>query len=901
MCRPPPSPSLMTGGPHPCRSDVPDATREGFIFRENTMTPSCRRRIKRVLVSLLAVAGLLTLAVFLAWLTLRQGMDFRQLSISGAEIANLSIRLDKGLVLHAERIDIVAQTADDNAGLEAYIPSIRKWGHLIREIDIGRINYQNHALTILYRNGQFRVENDRFALAATITPGTEGTYHLELADLLVKEYNFTLSGRGSYDRISDRFHFAGLFRTPWTDGSLNFSFSQGQVDARVNTGAFRNLAALLAPLPIDPDVAAWTAANVTAARYRIKELRLRFPLADWRDIEAGSISGTAVAEKAAVRFHPGLDPVLCDRVAVSLHRDRLSFDLHAPRYKNRNLDGSSVYIDHLTGEGTELFVHIRAETRSDEDIHEILNTYRIPFPPLQLSGTTRADLQLTFALPEFTAHARGSFTAKAGDWIWAGILLHAETLSADLNDMTVTIREADVSHKEILRAGISGVVDIAAKHADLECDIGHLDFRSGEMQLLRAVDVRMPVDVDFGTDPVSVHLPHWQTTVLLGEEEKNIEIASLRAVAPVVPLADRLDFSEGSLHIALRHLPADLQFEGEIRIPHTPLFLHSLPVSSFRFQGTRMPGRIEASVNDGRISVTVADRATVRLRDYLVTVDREALGGGDTGQSFPLPLTVTGPRALLDVNGLPLPTLAFEFNAAGPNRTFGAALEQGRFLYEAYGDQLRLTGRELDAQIAGHFIKFADFTNGLLNVTLQGTRSDYIGYIEFTEALIRDYLVMNNIIAFVNTIPALATLSSPGFDQDGYRVQEGFIHFDVEDKLLTIRQLRADGITVNCEARGWVDFNKRRLDLSVELYTMKDYSRIIGLVPLAGYAILGEDGSLSTSLEITGSLDKPDIRTNLARDILLSPLNIIKRTVEWPFKQLEKLNGHPSAPPEPEE
>ena len=59
----------------------------------------------------------------------------------------------------------------------------------------------------------------------------------------------------------------------------------------------------------------------------------------------------------------------------------------------------------------------------------------------------------------------------------------------------------------------------------------------------------------------------------------------------------------------------------------------------------------------------------------------------------------------------------------------------------------------------------------------------------------------------------------------------------------------------------------------------------------AGYALLGEDGHLSTSLLIEGSLDDPKVKTQVTQDILLTPFNIIKRTIKWPFKVIDDLQN----------
>ena len=174
------------------------------------------------------------------------------------------------------------------------------------------------------------------------------------------------------------------------------------------------------------------------------------------------------------------------------------------------------------------------------------------------------------------------------------------------------------------------------------------------------------------------------------------------------------------------------------------------------------------------------------------------------------------------------------------------------------------------------------------------------GVFEFSNVLFKKLALLNNVFSFINTIPALATLSSPGFDDDGYLVNEGIVHFELNNKLLTIQQLRTDGKTINTEAKGWINLENDTLEIRAELISLKDFSKIINTIPLAGYAILGDDGSINTSLLISGSMTKPEIKTHLSKEIVMTPINVVKRTIKWPFKIFDKPEDRENTKPEPE-
>ena len=52
---------------------------------------------------------------------------------------------------------------------------------------------------------------------------------------------------------------------------------------------------------------------------------------------------------------------------------------------------------------------------------------------------------------------------------------------------------------------------------------------------------------------------------------------------------------------------------------------------------------------------------------------------------------------------------------------------------------------------------------------------------------------------------------------------------------------------------------------------------------MVGYILLGDDGSLATTLTLSGKLDDPKIDTAIAKEIVTAPFNILKRTLVYPF------------------
>ena len=61
-----------------------------------------------------------------------------------------------------------------------------------------------------------------------------------------------------------------------------------------------------------------------------------------------------------------------------------------------------------------------------------------------------------------------------------------------------------------------------------------------------------------------------------------------------------------------------------------------------------------------------------------------------------------------------------------------------------------------------------------------------------------------------------------------------------------------------------------------------DFGSSVSKIPLVGYILLGNE-TISASLKVDGKLSNPDVHTQIAKDIIIAPLNIIKRTLMLPF------------------
>ena len=176
------------------------------------------------------------------------------------------------------------------------------------------------------------------------------------------------------------------------------------------------------------------------------------------------------------------------------------------------------------------------------------------------------------------------------------------------------------------------------------------------------------------------------------------------------------------------------------------------------------------------------------------------------------------------------------------------------------------------------------FKDGKLSFSMAGKTKDYKGLIHIKNTTVLDYKILNNILAFVNTIPSLVTFSLPGYSKNGLEVKSAYINFNSKDDIFDITDISLDSKEMDIVGRGTASFTKNEIDINLNLVT--DLGSSISKIPVVGYILLGED-SISTSMSISGKLDDPNVKSLIVKDIAIAPLNIIKRTLLLPFHLFE--------------
>ena len=207
--------------------------------------------------------------------------------------------------------------------------------------------------------------------------------------------------------------------------------------------------------------------------------------------------------------------------------------------------------------------------------------------------------------------------------------------------------------------------------------------------------------------------------------------------------------------------------------------------------------------------------------------------------------------------------------------------------FKLQNNKFHLYGQNFNDYFMENLFSLSKFKGGHLDFSIDGTLDEYDGTFFIKNTTIKDYVVLNNILAFINTVPSLATFSLPGYNKNGLHVDNAYMKFHYKDHIFHVSDIYIGSKEIKIFGEGETSIKYNTIDLTLNLKT--DIGSKLSKIPVVGYLIF--DGqSLSTTLKISGQLTDPKVTTMLAKDMVVAPLNIIQRTLTLPYKLFKDIS-----------
>jgi len=811
-----------------------------------------------------------------------------------------------------DEIELPTTTSSENSTNDIkkniqYLPYILK---IFQRINIESLKVKNNEFTITIDESIFYIDNKFINISAQPVV-EEHSITLKLYSLYLKDYKLLFDGLLKTDFNTHDTLYSGNIFYKELELSLDAQTQEKSIDFTLRgEKEFQSLKFVKDFVQLHPTIEEWMYDNIKGDIH-LDFLQGQLEKDSFMPI-LSSLDGLAYVKNADILFHKDVNTIKTPLITVSFKNDNLYFDLEKPMYKNISIDGSNVVIHSLSGdaEPSNIVIELKTKHHLDKDILNILKAYEVHLPIIQLDGSTQSTLAIQVFFKDNSLHTKGVFHAKNSNFSLDGFEFLAHNATVELNDEMVLIKESNVEVKEMFKAYLNLAINTNTKSAKGDALVKKFKIQTKELPLIHIDSIATDILLDY-QEFTRITLPELFTEISVLKEGTQIHIDNLAFAHSYSEILKNLKIKKGTLDIVL-HSKDNIDFNATLDELDFPIFEQSgEQLTHTSIVGNMSNDIISINSLDERIKVRIEDGKNFITLDGL-NISNIAIKSTQNEQNDEkkeekntLHIQINGINSNIALNDKQK-LLANNYVLIIEENKINLNLQhkEGNLYYLKDGtDKIEFYGNNLSSAFINQLVGIENFfQDGEFNLKVKGTASLLQGEVTTANAKIKQLAILNNLITFINTTPAIINpllaipsfvgmATNKGFNLTGYRIVEGSLNFryDLERELFYIDNLNTVGNMADFKAVGLIDLEKKEINSDVVVIFLKDYSKILGYVPVLNYLFLGDDKNVSTRVQIYGSLDDPKIETNLTQDAADASLNFVKRIFNLPAKGLELL------------
>ncbi len=459
-------------------------------------------------------------------------------------------------------------------------------------------------------------------------------------------------------------------------------------------------------------------------------------------------------------------------------------------------------------------------------------------------------------------------------------------LYLSIKDNTLKFKRAYLDVNKFLQTSASGHYDFSQSKGQFKLHNIHIENK--DLGSLFKDNKNARLNLHIQNNSLKIDIPRYSLRFYTHKNGWRISFDDISKFSSNSSLMKEYDISKGFMHISSRN--SELALRGKIDYPYALLLKENKPVHSYSFFGTlskkntllRINTHTTLSIDDDAIYLSTKNEF-LNFPEIVRFIENHNKNSENNTTDSNSKLFIEAKNTKIVISEKSS-ILSDRLSITKDGNALRAQLEykNGGAMFEMNDKLFYMYGKNFNDSFINSIMTTDDIKGGKTSFVLKGSPKDFSGAVKVQNTLLKDYKLINNILAFVNTIPSLTTFSLPHYNNNGLPVSEAYSGFSLKNKILKFSDISIHSPELDIIGNGYINLLKRDMDINLELQT--DLGTTMAQVPMVGYLIFGEDGRVSTSLKIDGSLDNPKVSNGLAQDIVVAPFNIIKRTLTYPFK-----------------
>ena len=475
----------------------------------------------------------------------------------------------------------------------------------------------------------------------------------------------------------------------------------------------------------------------------------------------------------------------------------------------------------------------------------------------------------------------------------SGTKYKAKDFYLEIVDNSILLKHTSFEIGKYISTKVYANYDVTNSKAHIS--FSNFTLRDPNSDALLYKNSKMLLSASIQTDSIEINSPELNANFKLKESGWKLKLNSLDRISKNSKFLKSLQVHNGEFLLYKNNKDKFTHFKSKIEYPYKIVVENNIPQSNYSFKGKIYKEKISMDINN-KIDVVIKENVNINLKNSSVNVNeilraiKEINITNENNNSKPFNLFVNGVKSQLYISEQRA-ILYDKLDVQYYNNILTSQLEhkEGKAGLQLADNKFQVYGKEFNDKFMNRVFALSKFKNGTLDFSINGDINNYTGVLYIDKTIIKEYKTLNNILAFINTVPSLVTFNVPGYAKEGLKVDKAYIMFTSADNKFNISDIYLNSKEIDILGKGTVDIKNSFIDLMLNLKT--DLGSNLAKVPLVGYVILGQD-TISTTLSIKGNLDNPKVKSLIATDIIVAPLNIIKRTLLYPYKLLNKQETH---------
>ena len=820
------------------------------------------------------------------------GVKIDTFSVSKYHVEGLYIKLDKKLTLKADKVIIPKRKANPSFDrVEKTLASVKYLLTFFNHIELKEINFDNNILGIYFHDNILQLSSKDYLVRGNVH--REGNMLIGTIPILqLKNHHITMRGEFSYDLREDVLTTEGKFLFQKTSGYFWASKRQDKIDYRIKSDTFSDLKSIIDQFDMSPAVKSWVVDKVQAKNYKLLSLTGQGEIVNKKfKLDMDALKGQVLFSDVSIKFKEGVAPVLAPSFVLHYsNANGLLFDLEKPRYLGKNLDGSSVSIVNLRDDNTTLKLNLKFNTMFDKKVQKILHAYDIKVPVVQKSGKVNATLDMDIGLKKKFVDVKSDVNLTKGKIRVNDLVFPVEKGNLAYEDGFIKLNDIDLSHATYMGV-LNGMIDIKKDEADFVFDAKKVLLKAGTETLVTIKNESIPFSLKY-KKALDIQIPKFTLSMKAGEKETTLNIADLNKVKKY--LSDAIPIEEGgNLEISTKDFET-FSFKGLMK--RNTCFIYednNLCKTRVDFHGIAKKDNVDFYAfkdkfhyNKRKSRITIKN-LNIDLEKFLAEEKKKSPKKVDTKKAKKLVILGTNSHLRYDEYNLITDSFDVEVKANGNIKAIGST-DGDIVKFTKVADILTLQALRIKDKVLHPLINFDGLQKGRYSITKTGKPTQVMkGEIIVEGGVMKDFKAYSNTLAFINTLPALATLHKPGYSTEGFTISSGLVGYRmIQNRKVIFDSIYIKGKSATIAGKGELDLEKKTINIKLGIQVARELGKVVGSIPLVGYILVGKDKSVTVGLEVTGSLDKPKVSISAAKDILSYPLELIKRTIEAPAQLL---------------